>query len=187
MLTSKQANIEQRQNDDAPALYGKLLAQKLRKLPSRARLILQNKIDNLVFEAELNHAGSSSAYVSPPASRYSWQASPISHVSTSSNTSHLSSQSSHSSLQPNPLQNNPQSLLQASPACDIQLPGSTVPFNTHTQVSQSNAQDYLLAPLSVITTTLPEGQGPHSALAQYFSNANDAVLEKNDEGTRSGM
>jgi hypothetical protein len=39
---------------DQPALYGQLLAAKLRRLKPRSQIILQNKIDNLVFEAELN-------------------------------------------------------------------------------------------------------------------------------------
>lgn len=39
---------------DAPALYGNLLATKLRQMKPRTQIILQNKIDNLVFEAQLS-------------------------------------------------------------------------------------------------------------------------------------
>ncbi|XP_060523693.1 uncharacterized protein LOC132700408 [Cylas formicarius] len=38
---------------DSCELYAQLLATKLRGLPERSRLVLQNKIDNLVFQAEL--------------------------------------------------------------------------------------------------------------------------------------
>lgn len=38
---------------DSQELYGQLLAQKLKRLSHRTQIILQNKIDNLVFEAEL--------------------------------------------------------------------------------------------------------------------------------------
>jgi hypothetical protein len=46
---------------DQPALYGQLLATKLRRLKPRSKIILQNKIDNLVFEAELSEIDSANA------------------------------------------------------------------------------------------------------------------------------
>lgn len=52
-LSRSRAQSNQQQLEDAPALYGQLLAEKLRRLPKRNRIVLQNKIDNLVFEAEL--------------------------------------------------------------------------------------------------------------------------------------
>lgn len=47
------------QIQDAPALYGQLLVAKLRKLSHRSQIVLQNKIDNLIFEAELNEVDNS--------------------------------------------------------------------------------------------------------------------------------
>ncbi|KAG8309338.1 hypothetical protein J6590_061312 [Homalodisca vitripennis] len=50
-LQSKRANI-----DDEYSLYGEQIAIKLRKLPSpRTRLVVQNKINQLLFEAEMGY------------------------------------------------------------------------------------------------------------------------------------
>lgn len=47
-------NLQQNQKvEDGPALYGQLLAEKLRQLSPRNRLLVEHKIDNLVFEAQL--------------------------------------------------------------------------------------------------------------------------------------
>lgn len=48
---SKQRKQEQ---EDECALYGQLIASKLRKLSNLSRLTLINKIDNLIFQAQLN-------------------------------------------------------------------------------------------------------------------------------------
>ena len=60
-LTTLTTKSQTKTLQDAPALYGQLLAAKLRSLSQRTQLILQNKIDNLVFEAELNEIDSSGA------------------------------------------------------------------------------------------------------------------------------
>lgn len=69
-LTNRSRQFQQ----DAAGLFGLLLAEKLRKLPITTRLVLQNKIDNLVFEAEYNenvtavmssNSSSASAYTIP--------------------------------------------------------------------------------------------------------------------------
>lgn len=69
VLGSLRGKQQSRQVDpDTCTLYGQLLAAKLRKLSKRNRIILQNKIDNLVYEAELNELEYSP---SPPCSQVS--------------------------------------------------------------------------------------------------------------------
>ncbi|XP_022184765.2 uncharacterized protein LOC111044023 [Nilaparvata lugens] len=50
---------------DSCALYCQLLADKLRSLSSRNRMIVQNKIDNLVFRAWMDEIGASSSEQRP--------------------------------------------------------------------------------------------------------------------------
>jgi hypothetical protein len=60
-LTTLTNKSQSQKLQDQPALYGQLLATKLRRLKPRNKIILQNKIDNLVFEAELSEIDSANA------------------------------------------------------------------------------------------------------------------------------
>lgn len=132
-LTSK---ATQPSAPDAPALFGQLLAEKLRRLSLRTRLVLQNKIDNLVFEAELNEilnptnsytisntpsSSPNSAFTQPPSPNLPYSDHQFSFPSTSSSTNvsnnnpSLSSPFQQSSCQPpnnTTTQNNNESSIQ---------------------------------------------------------------------------
>lgn len=64
-------------SDDACTLYGQLLAAKLKKISTRNRINLQRKLDDLVYEAELNEV-ECSPVSSQISSSPNWTLSPIS-------------------------------------------------------------------------------------------------------------
>ncbi|XP_048526258.1 uncharacterized protein LOC125505786 [Dendroctonus ponderosae] len=160
---------------DSPALYGKLLAMKLRQLKPRTQIVLQNEIDNLVFQAQLSEIDSvgTTAGRSVTTNFISQNSIPAQYSSPSG--SHFSSSSSCVGY-PAPAHFSKENLNSNSPE----------PFQT----SQENDNQHLYSqsiskPVSVGTTGDPNfytsSPSNNTSLLTYYTNVHDLLNSKNHQ------
>lgn len=161
-LTSKR---QSQTLQDRPALYGQLLATKLRRLSRRTQVILQHKIDNLVFEAELSELDCLNDTTGSSVGKF---ISPVSPVTNSSSCS-LLSHSPNNVASPSPVYvNSPGPRYIASP-----VPGYVA----------SPAPGYVASPAPDDTNNSQANyentQSGDATLLTYYSNAdgflNDSI------------
>lgn len=185
----KKPNLQQNQKvDDGPALYGQLLADKLRQLSPRNRLLLENKIDNLVFEAQFQELDSVTQSNFPRIITYNTISSPsssqgscvsieststqqnegISHTSKNARSTYSSHQLSHS---PSPCESSPGAYSMPSSANQVYIQPPLIlpsqPQQYETISHKSKEADYTSE--YPIVTQKPLG------LLEFYSNAEGYV------------